>query len=98
MDLFMRRYGRELDPNSAHDFLALISIDSERVWWADLEDDVFLGENAYVGLFAEWAGISRGAFHPAAVEETWGPYQAPPIRITFRVGDQVYRARAAMEE
>ena len=44
--------------------LALLSLDEDRIWWMDLEADVFAGENAYVRMLGEWPG-SRGArFNP----------------------------------
>lgn len=64
----------------AADMLLLLG-DGRRVWWRDLEC-ALPGANAYVAALTEWAAVSRGAFAPTAVAETWRGDRGP-AEITF---------------
>ncbi len=59
----------------------LLMADPYRVWFRDLEG-VYKGDNAYAHTLEEWASISRGAFHPTDIEETWES-DAGPVRVMF---------------
>lgn len=50
--------------------LLLLSADTNRVWWHDREC-VIQGMNGYVQTLLEWSAISRGAFQPVDLAETW---------------------------
>lgn len=62
---------RELDPWGDWDDLLLASLDQSRLWWRDTEIDIAPGRNAYVQVLQEWADISRGAFAPSGIRESW---------------------------
>jgi hypothetical protein len=69
------------DQGSAEMFLLMADVD--RVWFRDLEG-VYKGDQAYAHTLEEWASISRGAFRPSEVEETWESDRGP-VRVTFRL-------------
>jgi hypothetical protein len=75
----------------------LLGLDQDRVWWEDLESDVFPGQDAYVRIFAEWARISRGAFLPTNVREEWAGEEGP-VTITFTLDGQEHRLVSEMDE
>ena len=52
------------------DVLAIAG-DVSRVWWRNL-DQVETGRNAYVTMLRRWSEISRGAFNPENIQESWG--------------------------
>jgi hypothetical protein len=59
----------------------LLMADIDRVWFRDLEC-VYKDDGAYARTLEEWASISRGAFRPSDVEETWES-DAGSVRVTF---------------
>lgn len=67
------------DQASADMFLLMADVD--RVWFRDLEC-VYSGDRAYAHTLEEWASISRGAFQPSDIEETWESDEGP-VRVTF---------------
>jgi hypothetical protein len=67
------------DQASAEMFLLMADVD--RVWFRDLEG-VYKGDGAYAHTLEEWASISRGAFRPSDIEETWESDDGP-VRVTF---------------
>ena len=69
LDMASRYSMRMVEPHEID--LLLLSEDPTRLWWKSL-DQVRDGHNAYVRLLNEWAGISRGAFQPRDITESWG--------------------------
>ncbi len=59
----------------------LLMADTARVWFHDLEG-VYRGENAYAVSLQEWATISRDAFTPAEIAETWESDRGP-VNVSF---------------
>lgn len=69
--------GEGFNPADVFSDLLLLSWDKNRVWWDDTEADVYKGNNVYVETLEEWARISRGAFLPENITETWESEQGP---------------------
>ena len=70
------------DPTKPLIELELLTFDDARVWWEDTEADVAQGNDAYIEALEALRRISRGAFRPTAVTETWdGP--TGPLHIVF---------------
>jgi hypothetical protein len=68
--------------------LTLLRADSARVWWEDTEADVCAANQVYVETLRAWAGISRGAFSPREITETWESDEGP-ITVRFTLdGDE----------
>lgn len=64
--------------------LTLLRADATRVWWEDTEADVCATNQVYVETLRAWAGISRGAFSPQDVTETWESDEGPiTVRFTL---------------
>lgn len=61
----------------------LLMADRSRVWFGDLER-VYRGADAYVGLLHEWSAISRGAFMPGGITETWKG-DTGPVVVEFTI-------------
>lgn len=59
----------------------LLMPDTSRVWFHDLEG-VYRGENTYALFVQEWGAISRGAFTPAEIAETWESDRGP-VNVSF---------------
>jgi hypothetical protein len=64
--------------------LAIAEQDHTRVWWRDLEADVVRGGDVYAQTIAEWSEISKGAFRPTDITETWMG-ESGPVTVTFRL-------------
>ena len=75
-------YGGELLPDDPLLELIVASLDDARVWWGDLEADVGHGSDAYVATLEQWAAISKGAFAPEDIRETWDS-EAGPVTVAF---------------
>ncbi|CAN5645875.1 hypothetical protein BH23CHL2_BH23CHL2_03630 [soil metagenome] len=61
--------------------------DAGRVWWKEL-DQVRPGNNGYVRTLRRWSEISRGAFMPEDIAESWGE-EGEPVIVTFQLdGDE----------
>jgi hypothetical protein len=56
--------------------------DEDRVWFKDMEADVCEENNVYAATLNELAQISRGAFVPRHIVETWES-ESGPIRVEF---------------
>ena len=63
--------------------------DPDRVWWRDLEADVWSEGGLYASTLDEWAAISVGAFRPTGISETWASEEGP-IRISFEMGGSTH--------
>lgn len=64
--------------------LELLALDESRVWWEDTEADVADGNGVYLEAIAALSRISRGAFRPSGVTETWDT-PAGPLHIVFHL-------------
>ncbi len=60
----------------------ILPYDIARVWDEDLECDVCCGNDVYVQTLREWARISKGAFCPREITETWGPKERS-VEVAF---------------
>ncbi|WNR45166.1 stalk domain-containing protein [Paenibacillus roseipurpureus] len=67
--------------------LYLLEQDLDHVWFEDLELVVARGKNVYVDTLQAWSWISRGAFRPTAITETWESDKGP-VTITFNLNGQ----------
>lgn len=77
----MERHG-VIDPADQLADLMLLSLDEQRVWWDDTEADVCAENKVYVDTLAGWSKISRGAFKPENIRETWD-HESGPIHVEF---------------
>jgi hypothetical protein len=71
------------DPGSAHDHLDVLGLDRDRVWWEDIEVDMFPEERPYATALERWAAISGGALLPEEIEETWADEEEGPVTVSF---------------
>jgi hypothetical protein len=63
--------------------------DGSRVWFNDMEADVCEENQVYAATLDELAEISRGAFAPTDIVETWES-EIGPIRVEFSQGGERY--------
>jgi hypothetical protein len=85
-----------LDPNNRMDEMVLASWDEDRVWWEDAYE--WLGElgTMYTDALQGWARISRGAFRPTDIVETWASPDGP-VDVEFAMDGVRYRFAPAIE-
>lgn len=84
-ELHEKTWGTPLDPKHPLFDQYILLWDKKRVWCKPVE--VAMGNDAYVNTLKEWAAISRGAFDPQDIKETWeGP--EGPIEVAFKLADQ----------
>jgi len=76
----------ERAPNFLIDLEALRG-DQERVWWEDTEADVAKGGEVYVETLEAWSRVSRGAFTPSEIRETWEAEDGP-ITLRFKLAGE----------
>lgn len=62
--------------------LMVAATDANRVWWNDLEADVGPDNAVYEETLDEWAAISKGAFAPTGIKETWGA-DTGPVSVSY---------------
>lgn len=67
--------------------LYLLEGDQDRVWLEDTEADVSKENNVYVDTLKWWSHISRGAFEPSDITETWGTEEGP-VTVSFTLFGQ----------
>ncbi|NOU67745.1 hypothetical protein GC096_27340 [Paenibacillus sp. LMG 31461] len=67
--------------------LSLLIADEDRVWVEDWDLDVGKGKEAYVTTLGQWSKISRGAFQPTDIKETWDAEEGP-ITVSFKLNGQ----------
>ncbi len=86
---------KEFDPyqdNTYYQLFAdqfILQLDKSRVWMEDTEADVGKGNDVYVKVLKQWAQISRGAFNPTDIVETWNTEEGP-VKLQFILnGDKV---------
>lgn len=64
--------------------LMVAAADPDRVWWNDLEADVAPDNRVYEDTLDEWAAISKGAFAPTDIAETWAS-DTGPVTVTYQL-------------
>ncbi len=64
--------------------LMVAATDANRVWWNDLEADVGPDNAVYEETLGEWAAISKGAFAPTGIKESWGA-DTGPVSVTYQL-------------
>ena len=67
--------------------LYLLYQDTDHVWFEDTEADVAKGKDVYVNTLKAWSQISRGAFRPSNISETWDSEEGP-VTISFTLNGQ----------
>ncbi|GAA4853255.1 hypothetical protein GCM10023310_35270 [Paenibacillus vulneris] len=65
----------------------ILQLDKSRVWMADTEADVGKGNQVYVKALQDWARISRGAFNPSDIVETWNTEEGP-IKVQLNLNGE----------
>lgn len=70
------------DPKGEFSDIYLLEWDNKRVWFQDLEADVDEYNKVYTKTLKRWAEISRGAFTPKDIKETWKT-ESGPIYVDF---------------
>lgn len=68
----------------------LLACDANRIWWEDLEQDIYFGDDIYKRVIEEWSRISRGVFLPAHIEEIWETEEGP-MQIEMLLSGERYR-------
>jgi hypothetical protein len=84
-DYLVRRQEEEdgpLDPGDPYVGAQILLHDSTRVWFNDMEADVCEENQVYAAMLVELGEISRGAFAPKDIVETWES-EMGPIRVEF---------------
>lgn len=65
--------------------LCMLRYDYSRVWWDDTECVYPPDQLAYEDAISKWAAISRGAFAPTEIQETWSGTDDAPESPTVRI-------------
>jgi hypothetical protein len=84
-DYLVRRQERVGEPFDIRDSFVGAKIllhDTSRVWFQDMEADVCEENQVYASTLVELGQISRGAFEPKDIVETWES-DTGPIRVEF---------------
>lgn len=68
--------------------LEILKWDEDRVWWHDLEGEVFAGNKVYVAMLKNLARISRGFFQPQAISEVWDSEEGP-LQVNFSLNNEL---------
>jgi hypothetical protein len=76
------KYGRPFDARDPDVGPKILLHGASRVWFQDMEADVCRENQMYVRALAHLSEISRGAFDPQDVVETWET-DTGPIRVEF---------------
>ncbi|WP_426447988.1 stalk domain-containing protein [Paenibacillus sp. S-38] len=92
---FHKNFGEEQDwnpyyPKSVNGMqgdLYLLGEDAGRVWLEDTEADVGKGNDVYVQALQRWREISRGAFQPTDIVESWGSEEGP-VTVSFTLNGE----------
>jgi hypothetical protein len=79
--------GAPFDQNDREVGALILSHDASRVWFQDMEADVCEENQRYVRTLSDLAEISRGAFDPKDIVETWET-ETGPIRVEFSYDGQ----------
>lgn len=91
---YYAHWGQALDLSDPFVEYELLALDEHRVWSADMEADVAMGNDVYKFTIEEWSDISRGLFKFEGVTETWVDEEGP-VTVTFtdRGGQQQIKPR-----
>lgn len=81
---------RHLDPSRIMDQMVLASWDKDRVWWEDAYEWLGDLDTMYTDALQGWARISRGAFRPTDIAETWEGDEGP-VTVDFTMDGSRYR-------
>lgn len=95
--LQIKEQGDTFDPSDELADLFLLKWDKNRIWWGDIQADVSKGNDIYVQILQEWGRISRGAFSPENIEETWKGEEGP-IFIYFTLNGTRHCIQPRYEE
>ena len=71
------------DPGTPHDHLDVLGLDRDRIWWEDIEADMFPDVRPYATSLEHWAAISCGALRPEEIVETWADEEEGPVTLSF---------------
>ena len=85
-----------LDPDRTEDQLTLASWDKDRVWWEDAYEWLGDLETMYTDALLGWARVSRGAFRPTDIVETWASPDGP-VTVEFTMDGVRYRLTPKIE-
>jgi hypothetical protein len=77
-----REVGDPFDPREPYVGAQILLHDDSRVWFQDMEADVCEENQVYAATLVELGEISRGAFEPKDIVETWES-ETGPIRVEF---------------
>ncbi len=88
----LRKLGGSFDPAGSDAEPELLSLDETRVWNSDLECDVCEQNHVYSDIVKSIGTISRGAFAPQNISETWEADNGP-IRVEFSLNGLVHTLR-----
>lgn len=90
-------------PNNPRADYETVKADAARVWWRDLDAEPSPKSKTYEKTLREWASISRGAFSPTEVQETWDyeveengavkSFNVRKIEISFTAGSRARSLR-----
>jgi len=82
---YRKETGVSLDPTGPIAELQVLEPDEKRLWLCDLERDVMPENHVYADALNRLGEISRGAFQPTDITETWESDKGP-IRVEFTFG------------
>lgn len=75
----------------------LISWDKKRVWWGDMECDVYPGGKVYEFMLEDWSRISRDSFLPKNILEKWNEHTGL-IELQFDMDGKHYQIELKYED
>lgn len=81
---------RDFDSRTVMDELLLAHLDKDRVWWEDAFEWLGDVETMYADALQGWGRISRGAFRPTDVSESWETPDGP-VTVDVTIGGQRFR-------
>lgn len=67
--------------------LYVLQKDEDRVWSENPDADVSKGNAMYVKMLEQWSHISRGAFKPTDIKETW-ENEKGPVTVSFTLNGE----------
>lgn len=75
----------------------LLALDEARVWEAEIESFYEAHENAYAEAIKALGAISRAAFNPEEVRETWSE-DSDSVAVSYKCGGKDYRIESATSQ
>jgi hypothetical protein len=88
-ELWYEEVESEIDSTDQYVDLFLLQWDSDRVWWRDMEADVCMGNEVYVGMIERLSEISHDAFLVRNITELWDSPQGD-IRVCMTMHGRDY--------